>query len=435
MKKHFLFGLLAILQFLTCCKPLRAPYPDFVADTTTVVRLEPDTDYWQRKKLVKGELDYYMTRHNVDDEGFEMVARYAAQGDSTLATYMPKGTVTPLGFFQTGHLPRQGKGVTLDAHHNIIIGVWQADTLAFGVRIDSLGIYAGQFDGKMEARGHGSYRSVDGTYYEGHWQGDRREGFGFSVSATHLQAGIWQADRFLGERMHYTSDRIYGIDVARYQHEKRRRVYPIDWSRLRVTSLGRKTDRPVRGTVDYPVSFAYIKASEGISIRNRYFASDYRMARRQGIKVGAYHFFSTRMSGRSQAHHFLRQARFSKGDLPPMLDVEPTDAAIRRMGGPAVLFDELRQWIKVVENRTGARPLLYLNQNFVKRYLDLAPDLKRDYLVWIARYGVYKPDVHLAIWQLSCDGKVSGIVPEVDINVFNGYEGQWEEFLREECIR
>ena len=105
------------------------------------------------------------------------------------------------------------------------------------------------------------------------------------------------------------------------------------------------------------------------------------------------------------------------------------------MGGPAVLFREIREWIKIVEKHTGARPILYLNQRFVKTYLDEAPDLKRDYLVWIARYGAYKPDVHLAIWQLSSDGRVKGIVNEVDINVFNGYEGQWQEFLSEECIK
>ena len=55
--------------------------------------------------------------------------------------------------------------------------------------------------------------------------------------------------------------------------------------------------------------------------------------------------------------------------------------------------------------------------------------------MWIARYGVYKPDVHLALWQLSADGHVRGIHNEVDINVFNGYAAQWEEFLREETVK
>jgi lysozyme len=50
--------------------------------------------------------------------------------------------------------------------------------------------------------------------------------------------------------------------------------------------------------------------------------------------------------------------------------------------------------------------------------------------VWIARYGEYKPDVKLVYWQLSPEGRVNGITGPVDINVFNGYQGQWEDFIR-----
>lgn len=388
-----------------------------------------------RARQIKAELQYYLSRHNVDDEGFDMVARYGEEGDSTLSAFMPKGRTSPLSQLELPHLKRHGKGIAHDSCGRIIIGRWQADTLVYGIRIDSAGVYAGQFNRQLQADGHGSYRSVDGAYYEGHWQGDLREGFGFSVSPKILRAGIWKRGQFLGERMYYTSDRIYGIDISRYQHEHRRRSFPIDWRNIRIQSLGRKANRPVRGEVDYPVSFVYIKATQGISIHNRFFATDYAASRRQNIPTGAYHFFSTRTNGRSQAQYFLKNARFSKGDMPPVLDVEPSDKQIAQMGGPTVLFREMREWIKVVEKHTGARPILYLNQRFVKTYLDEAPDLKRDYLVWIARYGVYKPDVHLAIWQLSADGRVKGIVNEVDINVFNGYEGQWQEFLSEECIK
>ena len=55
------------------------------------------------------------------------------------------------------------------------------------------------------------------------------------------------------------------------------------------------------GKVDYPVSFMYIKSTEGRTIRNRYYAADYAAARRHGIPVGAYHFFSPKSSGTVQA--------------------------------------------------------------------------------------------------------------------------------------
>ena len=59
----------------------------------------------------------------------------------------------------------------------------------------------------------------------------------------------------------------------------------------------------------------------------------------------------------------------------------------------------------------------------------------KNYNVWIARYGEYKPNVHLVMWQLSPDGRVKGIKSDVDINIFNGYQDSFEEFLRNERIK
>jgi lysozyme len=108
--------------------------------------------------------------------------------------------------------------------------------------------------------------------------------------------------------------------------------------------------------------------------------------------------------------------------------VEPTDAQIRALGGIDVLFKKIRKWLDIVESRCGKRPILYVNQMFVNKYLVNADDIKKKYQVWIARYGEYRPDVRLVFWQLSPDGRVSGITPLVDINVFNGDREQFEEF-------
>ena len=72
---------------------------------------------------------------------------------------------------------------------------------------------------------------------------------------------------------------------------------------------------------------------------------------------------------------------------------------------------------------------------FINKYFSLAPDIKRDYDVWIARYGEYKPDVRLAFWQLSAEGRVHGITGDVDINVFNGYKSQFQTFLEQKTIK
>jgi lysozyme len=303
-----------------------------------------------------------------------------------------------------------------------------------GLRPDTAEVYSGDFAQGL-AEGHGCSLTSDGLYYEGQWAADRRHGFGFAAdSAGHLRVGQWLLDRYMGERMSYTSERIYGIDISRYQHGKGKKKYPIVWNRLRIAHLG-NNQKNAAGTVDYPVSFIFIKSTESTSIRNPFYAQDYLRARQHGIPIGAYHFFSYKTSGSAQAQYFIQNTLFRQGDLPPVLDIEPSHSQVAAMGGPQVLFRHVRAWLQAVERRTGVKPILYVSQMFVNRYLPEAPDLKRDYHVWIARYSEYKPDVRLAVWQLSPNGRVTGIHGEVDINVFNGYRTQWDEFLETATIK
>lgn len=326
-----------------------------------------------------------------------------------------------------GSWQRSGYGTLLRADGSRFEGLWRADTLVRGVHTDSLGVYRGTFAADLEAEGSGSFLSRTGDYYQGDWHKGRREGHGFSSRPGHMvRCGAWKADRFKGERMVYTADRVYGIDISRHQHEKDGRRYSINWSALRITSLG--SGRRVKGAVDYPVSYVYIKATEGRSLYSRYYAADLRAARRRGIAVGSYHFWSPTSTGAQQAAYFLRMAWIADSDLPPVLDLEPTGEQIRQMGGRAAMFAQVLVWLRRVEQSCGKRPVLYVGQQFVNDHLLHAPAELRRYDVWIARYGQYKPYVHLLHWQLTPYGRVRGIHGEVDINVFNGTREQFNAY-------
>ena len=343
-----------------------------------------------------------------------------------------KGSIVYSGMWKDGK--RCGYGTTTDSLGRRITALWHADTIVSGTREDSLGIYHGGFSEDLLADGHGTWRNADGEFYTGQWTADRRNGFGCGVAENgKVKAGDWRKDRYRGEKMVHTADRIYGIDVSRYQHEKGKKKFHLDWTKVRVIGLG--SGRRSAGDINYRISFAYIKSTEGVTVRNRYFASDYVNAKKRGIAVGAYHFFSTRSSAAAQAHFFLRHTALRVGDMPPVLDVEPSDAQIKQMGGPEVMFRAIRTWLNIVRNATGTKPVLYVSQNFVNRYLSAAPDIKGNYPVWIARYGQYRPDVRLAFWQLTPYGKVRGIQGDVDVNVFNGYKEQFAEFLHKETIK
>ena len=345
-----------------------------------------------------------------------------------------KGIAVYAGEWDQGR--RHGHALSHDSVGNLVTGTWRNERLIEGSKRDSLGLYSGDMTAKGVPNGYGIRPYADGSYYEGVFEKGQRQGLGFGISPrTKLQMGEWKANTYKGERLEYTSKRIYGIDISRFQHDIGRRSYPIDWTKLRITGLGTLSKKQVRGQVDYPIRFCYIKSTEGTTLRNRYYLKDYRAARARGIRCGAYHFFSTTSPASKQAAHFLKYSKFQRGDLPPVLDVEPLPSQIRKMGGTEKLFQAVRTWMRTVEQRVGVRPILYISQSFVNKYLPQAPDIERRYQVWIARYGEYKPDVRLAIWQLSPDGKVSGIRPAVDINVFNGYESQYQNFLETQCIK
>lgn len=386
---------------------------------------------------IKSELSYYLKAHRVDDEGYDMIADYNMLNDSLILMMKSHLHILPIDFLDP--LP-----TLLPKHLNVIsMGGywdkkgWHKGTPPFhqGMIADSLGIYLGVVNNNFQPDGHGMYKSFAGSYFEGEWEDGVKHGFGFRVQPyKDIQVGIWVKGRYKGERLTFTSERIYGIDISRHQHEKNGRRFPINWKALRIVDLGKHNQQNVTGEADYPVSFIYIKATEGTTITNQYFVSDYKAARANGYHVGAYHFYSVKSDALEQAKHFLETAKFSKGDFPPVFDVEPYDAQVEALGGADKLLSEMRVWLRTVERALGIKPILYVNQSFVNKYLSNAPDLKRGYSIWIARYSEYKPDIRLCWWQLSATGRVRGIEGDVDINVFNGYGDQWEEFISTELF-
>lgn len=409
------------------------------------------------------ELSYYLHSHSVTDEGYNMISLYSER-ETVLRDSAKKMLDSINHIKKSKHLKIVYKQEILVGHkkaRKISNSLFQlcschtpdgvkplqkshaAALLGLSVQplakmpslyipLDSTINYLGDLDKNGLPHGHGAWQDAKGAYYEGNWNHGKRDGFGFAVALKKpLRAGEWKNDNYRGERLVYSSDRIYGIDISKYQHIIGKHKYSIDWKRLRITHLGNISKKTVSGHVNFPIKFIYVKSTEGATLLNPYYRLDYLAARAHGYKVGSYHFFSTLSPAALQARQFLKHTMVMKGDFPPVLDVEPTKDQIKKMGGTGVLFARIRAWLKFVERETGMKPILYINQTFVNRYLNLAPDLKHHYNIWIARYGEYKPDIHLVYWQLCPDGRVAGIHGEVDINVFNGYKDAFDKFAKQ----
>ncbi len=205
----------------------------------------------------------------------------------------------------------------------------------------------------------------------------------------------WRA--IYGDPVYPDGYEIRGIDISHYQER-------VNWEKLRNASIG-----------DSPVSFVFIKATEGEKLFDDNFNRNFANAKRNDIIRGAYHFFIPGISARKQAEFYLSIAQLEPGDLPPVLDIEKKGDLT-----PEQLRREAKIWLDIVEKEYGVKPILYTGYKFKVDYLN-TPEFDA-YPYWIAHYYVEKLAYKgkWTFWQHTDCGKVSGINGFVDCNIFNG---------------
>ncbi|GAB3811643.1 hypothetical protein GCM10028895_01960 [Pontibacter rugosus] len=199
---------------------------------------------------------------------------------------------------------------------------------------------------------------------------------------------------------------IYGVDVSHYQKD-------VDWQKVR----------------ENEIAFAFVKATEGVTLKDKHFERNWQGAGASGIIKGAYHFYLPYLDPKKQARNFISSVKLSRGDLPPVLDVE-----VRGRKPVEQLRKDIKVWLDEVENAYGVRPIIYTGYNFYESHLAGHFD---GYHLWIAHYKVPKLNMEksnnrkLAFWQHTDVGAVEGIEGTVDCNVFYGSMRD----LREVCVK
>ncbi len=199
---------------------------------------------------------------------------------------------------------------------------------------------------------------------------------------------------------------IHGIDVSKYQQR-------IEWQEVKAMQAK-----------DLKISFAFIKATEGLSKVDRFFNRNWKNAQETNMIRGAYHYFLATRSGKAQAENFIKAVQLEKGDLPPVLDVEQT------YGVPTEkLLKNVKEFLDTVEEYYGITPIIYTNVDFYDHHLKAQFDR---YPLWVAHY-LQKESPRVSkewlFWQHSETGSVNGIVSKVDFNVFNGDSADFRKLL------
>lgn len=185
-----------------------------------------------------------------------------------------------------------------------------------------------------------------------------------------------------------------GIDVSHHQGY-------IDWNAV------------ARDTM---VQFVYLKATEGSTHVDRYYARNMAGARRAGLPVGSYHFLTSKSNIVSQFLNFYEHARPEEQDLLPVIDVEWSGTGDWSV---SQLQDSLSLFAHLTEEYYHCKPIIYADMKFYEQYLK---GRFNDYPLFIAHYKKSQPQLNEAgryyLWQRDDHGRVPGIGKDVDFDVF-----------------
>ena len=192
------------------------------------------------------------------------------------------------------------------------------------------------------------------------------------------------------------SYKVHGIDISHYQGT-------IDWTEVKGTEKD-----------EFPIRFAFMKATEGGDYKDRRFDENFSQAKKVGLIRGAYHFYNPNTDPIRQAEFFISQVKLTKGDLAPVLDIE------RKPRDKVQLQADLKKFLDRLEAHYGVKPIIYTSYKYKTRYLD-SPEFDA-YPFWIAHYYVdmLSYEGTWQFWQHTDYGTVPGIETSVDLNVFNG---------------
>jgi lysozyme len=196
---------------------------------------------------------------------------------------------------------------------------------------------------------------------------------------------------------------INGIDVSHNNGN-------IDWKKVKTNPLA--------------ITFAFIKATQGVGYTDPKCKVNAQAASQAGIRFGYYHFSSlnkpaaVESDATDEANYFDQVLKtMPQGNLPPVLDIETNDKGLTTQ--------QVQLWISTFMNRMKilGYPLVIIYS--YKPFFDTNLPANHPFgsiPLWLAQYrNVAAPSLprgwsKYLIWQYSAKEKVTGISTDCDIN-------------------
>ncbi len=174
------------------------------------------------------------------------------------------------------------------------------------------------------------------------------------------------------------------------------------------------------------IKFVYMKATEGSTYVDNYFAANWQNAKDAGLARGAYHFFSFDSTGEEQAKNFIDTVGDSLvGDLFPVIDVElhgkyglnpPTKSDVVR---------EVKAMSDTLEAQYGIKPIIYAQRDLYDLYLKGDFNENPRWVRSIYFPASWENGDNWLIWQYKDQGELAGYTggeKYIDLDVLNPHK-------------
>jgi lysozyme len=190
-----------------------------------------------------------------------------------------------------------------------------------------------------------------------------------------------------------------GIDVSYYQET-------IDWQRVQRAGI----------------RFAFIRLSDGATLRDSMFATNWAESKRVGVVRGAYQFFRPDQSVTAQADLMIAAMHGrDHDDLPPVIDIE-VDGGLTA----PVVAGRAQAWIERVRTKLGVEPIVYTGGDL---WRNGGGEPLASQALWLAHYTqgcptLPAPWTRWTFWQHTDRGAIPGIEGPVDLDLFAGTLGE-----------
>ena len=165
------------------------------------------------------------------------------------------------------------------------------------------------------------------------------------------------------------------------------------------------------------IEIVYIKASQGDSIVDSHFRTNYENAKANGLKVGLYHFLTATSvaDAESQAEYFASVISGTSPDCKLAMDFEVFED-LNKEEINAISFAFLQK----VQALTGKEVIVYSDASNARDTFNR--ELASKYPLWVAQYEVNSPETgnwnSYEGFQYSDMGTVPGIRGFVDLDTF-----------------